>query len=687
MEFLLEINTEEMPVEHIKTALSQMERGIHGKLIETKTKVSKIKTYGTSRRLIVVGDFALRQTAEEEIVIGPPKSVAFLPNGSPSPAAKGFAGSQGIDVTKLEVIKSKKGEYVGFKRLKEGRATKDILVTLLPNIIHGLSFPKMMRWGEGLFKFSRPIKNVFCLFDGKLVSFEAGGIASTDFTTGHRIYFPQKIKSDTFSQYLKALKLKKVIIDPKKRKQMILSQIDKKLAPLQAQLLPDEQLMEKLTYDVEYPFVFIGEFPGKYLKLPVEVLSTAMKVGQNLFSVVKGKKQLAYFLGIADAFKDSKSLIRKGNERVLIARLEDARFFWEQDIKTTAKERYSKLGQVLFQEKLGTYEDKAQRLKKLAGYFADRLEVKQEKKQVVEAAEYCKVDLVTEMVKEFPSLQGKIGGLYTRKEGYPVSVWKAIYEHYRPVSVDDISPSSLTGTILSVVDKIDSIVGVIGVGIEVTGSKDPFGLRRNAQGVCNVILEKKLNFSFYRLLDKVIAVYENKLEKQKEAVKSYCINFFVNRMEYLFERQGFRYDLVKAVLAPGIDNIYFSYLRLKALDALKNSPQFEPLILIAKRVNNILRDYPQYKINTELLYEKEERELYTTFSIIEDNVLPLISRGDFVKAQRIIFRIKASLSKFFDNILVMAEEKRIRRNRLALLQALSKLLIRIADYSKVVVEG
>ena len=494
-----------------------------------------------------------------------------------------------------------------------------------------------------------------------------------------------KVKS--FSEYVSLLKKKKVIVNQDEREEKILNQIERKLAPLEAQLLPDEQLLEQLSYDVEQPYVFLGKFPEEYLKLPLEVLSTAMKEGQNLLSVVKGKKQLAYFVGVADAFKDARGLIRKGNERVLIARLEDARFFWEQDRKIKLKKRAKGLDRIIFQEELGTYEDKALRLKKIVTYLARKLDVENEKRQLIQAAELCKVDLLTEMVKEFSSLQGRAGGLYAREEGYPSLVCKAIYEHYQPVSLDDESPPTLAGAILSISDKLDSTVGTIGIGIQVTGSKDPFGLRRNAQGICKIILEKKLSFSFSRLLDKMLGIHGDKLKVSVEEIKNYCLGFFSDRLQYIFEKQGYRYDLIKAALGAGIDNIYYSGLRIKALDSLKESPKFEPLILISKRVNNILRDQPLYRINPELVREKEERELYTTLFIIKENVLSLISKGDFSQAQRILFRIRSSIDNFFDHVLVMDENLRIRRNRLALLQEISKLFLRMADYSQVVIEG
>jgi glycyl-tRNA synthetase beta chain len=686
MEFLLEIMTEEMPLSHIKSGLSQLEDKLKESLRSSGITFSRINSYGTCRRLVVVGNFAPEQTDRVEDIIGPPKTAAFDENDVPKPAAVGFAKKHGLSVAKLVVLKTKRGEYVGARKITKGASTEDILKESLPKIISSLSFPKMMRWGNSSLRFSRPIQNILCILGKKPLSFRVGEVLSSDFTTGHKIFSPRKIRATNFSEYRKALAENHVIVDQKRRKQMILRQTEKKLIPLDAQIYPDDELLEKLSFDVESPHVILGQFPEEYLKLPLDVLSTAMKEGQNLFSVVKRRKQLPNFIGVADVPRDSKALIRTGNQRVLKARLDDAKFFWNQDLKITLRKRADKLDRVIYQEKLGSYEDKTQRLKKIVVYLVHKLETKGEKKPMAEAAELCKVDLLTEMVREFPTLQGKIGGLYAREEGYLANVWKAIYEHYQPMSMDDAVPSSFNGAILSIADKLDSIVGAIGMGMEVSGSKDPFGLRRNAQGICKTILEKKIDLAFSRLVDKVIAVYGGIFEKEKENIKKRCFEFFKGRLQHIFESQGFRYDLVNAAISPGIDNIYYTYLRLKALDSLKESAHFEPMILIAKRVNNILRDQSQiYKINSELLFEKEERELYTIFTIVQDNALNMIAQGDFTKAQRMVFRIRSSIDTFFDHVLVMVDDTRLKRNRLALLQAISKLLNEIADYSQIVV--
>lgn len=687
MEFLLEINTEEMPSSHVKSALTQLKQKMESELGSFQISVNLIETHGTCRRLVVLGDFAPRQEDREEVLVGPPKAVAVAPDGNFTAAALGFAKSQGVDPNELEIVHTPKGEYFGLKRIEKGKATQEILSKAVPSLITSLSFPKMMRWAEGTLRFSRPIKNILCLFDAKVVPFSVEGISSRGTTTGHKLHAPAKRKIRSFEEYKEILRKARIIVDEGERKEIIVRQTEELLAPLKARVHPDEELLEKLTYDVEHPFVFLGSFPEEYLNLPLEVLSTAMKEGQKLFSVVKDKKQLPVFLGVADAYKDAKSLIRNGNERVLKARLEDARFFWEQDVKIPLRERVPGLEKVIFQEKLGSYQAKAERIKKIVAYLCDKIDERKMKKELVLAAELCKTDLITEMVREFPSLQGKVGGLYTRKQGYSSLVSQAVYEHYQPVSLEDNSPSSMGGALLSLADKMDSIVGGVGIGIEVSGSSDPFGLRRHAQGVCKIILDRKIILSLSRLLEKVLAVYGNILVLPKAEVVDYCKKFFENRLRYIYERMEYRYDLVSAALGPGIDNVYHTYLRLKALDALKASPQFEPMILIAKRVNNILRDQPSFRVNPDFFREKQERELASTFSIIKENVAPMISRGDFSQAQKIIFRIQSSLNSFFDHVLVMAEDKKLRQNRLGLLQSISRLLVQVADYSQVVIEG
>jgi glycyl-tRNA synthetase beta chain len=686
MELLLEIMVEELPPSHARTAVEDIRDRLTKELASAKVPPASLRVISTCRRLIVSADLPEGQASSEQVITGPPKSAAFAPDGTPTPAALGFARARGVDVSRLEIVKTEKGEYVGFKTAVRGQGTAEILNRVIPQVVGSLSFPKMMRWGTGQTRFSRPIRNILAVFGGRPLSFEIAGLAAGTKTSGHMIRSPKPIEARSFAEYEAALKANLVTVDPEERRNAIHSQIDALLAPLGAALHPDPGLLEKLSSDVECPFVFLGGFPEAYLNLPLEILSTAMREGLKVFSVVKGKKQLPVFLGVADAPSDAKGLVRSGFERVLKARLEDAKFFWEQDLKTPLRKRAPALKHVLFQEKLGSYDDKVKRLAKIAAYLGGKLAGPKEIKRIVEAAELCKVDLVTDMVREFPSLQGRVGGLYALAEGQPESVVRAIYEHYQPVGLDDDSPASLGGAVLSIADKMDSIIGVIGVGIQTTGSSDPFGLRRNAQGVCKIALERKLEFSFPRLVERVLAIHGAKLKMPKAEIVDYAREFFLNRLKYLFEREGYRYDLINAALGAGLDSILRASGRVKALEALKSSPEFEPFILMAKRVSNILSGTPAAGTpSPDLFTEKAERELHSTFTIVRDNAAPMLAKGDFVQAQKLVFRLQPALDAFFEKVMVMDKDANLRKNRLALLRAIRKILDEMADYSRVVV--
>jgi glycyl-tRNA synthetase beta chain len=687
MEFLLELLTEELPASHIRSALDQLDAAFRKELADARIEVRSLRTLATPRRLVVAAGLAAGQEDREEVVTGPPLAIAKAPDGSLSPAGKGFARSQGIDESMLEAIRTPKGEYLGFKRKAKGTPTSEVLAAAVPRILGSLTFPKMMRWAASPFRFSRPFHGLLCVFDGRPVETSFEGFRATDTTVGHRIAAPGPVRAVDLASYEAALAERSVVVDPEVRKKMILDQIEAALAPLKAKVYPDPWLLDDLTLNVEHPLVVFGSFSEDFLSLPLEVLATAMREGQKLFSVVKDKKQLPCFLGVADAAEDAKGLIRRGNERVLRARLEDARFFWEQDRKVPLADRAAGLGNVLFQERLGSYEDKTQRLKKIVAYLCDKTEASEVKAAAVEAAGLCKADLLTEMVKEFSGLQGRMGGLYARQDGASAVVHQAIYEHYQPASLEDASPASPAGALLSIADKMDSIVGGLGVGLQVSGSSDPFGLRRNAHGVCKVVLDRKLRFSFPLLIDRVLAFYGDKLTLERPAVKAACLDFFSGRLRFILEKRGFRYDLVSAALGPGLDRITDVLARVEALAALESSPQFEPFILMAKRINNILKGIPSAKVNADLFVEKEERDLHSTLSIVRDNAEPMIARGDYVRAQGIVFRLQPVLNTFFDKVMVMAEEKKVRQNRLGLLQSINRLLLQIADYSLVVVEG
>jgi glycyl-tRNA synthetase beta chain len=687
MEFLLEILCEELPPSHVRSAVEDLRERFGKELAAAQIAASSLRLYSTCRRLVILADIPVGQPDREMVVTGPPKANAYAADGSPTPAALGFARAKGVVVGDLQVFTTEKGDYIGVQTAVRGKPAAELLPGIIARMIASLSFPRMMRWGTGTFKFSRPLRGLLCLLGGKPLPFVFEGITAGDATFGHKMRAPESFRVDSFASYRDGLRTRGVVLDGEERKTAILAQIEARLSPIGAAVHPDPALLDKLASDVESPFVVMGSFPEDFLQLPLEVLSTAMREGQKLFSVVKAGRQLPLFLGVADTDADPKGFIRMGHERVLKARLADARFFWEQDRKTPLRKRAAGLKAVLFQEKLGSYEDKAQRLKKMVVYLCDKAGAKSLAKDAAVAAELCKADLLTDMVREFPALQGIVGGLYARAEGLPEDVARAVAEHYQPVSLEDNVPASLGGALLSLADKIDSIVGVVGIGIQTSGSSDPFGLRRNAQGACKIILERKLNLSLVRLLDKSAAVFGDRLKLSPAEIRAALTEFFAARLRSIFERQGFRYDLVNAALGAGVDNILHASLRLRALDALKSGREFESFILMAKRINNIAAGQPPAPVNAAALQEKAEKELLASFLIVRDHIAPMLAKGEFVQAHKMAFRLQPLLDAFFTKVLVMAEETKLRRARIGLLQGIKKLLDPMADFSQIVVEG
>ncbi|MGQ9577805.1 MAG: glycine--tRNA ligase subunit beta [Candidatus Aminicenantales bacterium] len=687
MEFLLEILTEEMPSSHVKSGMEQLAENLQKELQAEKIKINRLQVLGTCRRLAVLADVEAKQPDEEEIVVGPPKKIAFTADGTPTPAALGFIRSHEATVADLQVLNTAKGEYIGLRKPRRGRLTQEILPEIISRVLASLTFPKMMRWGESTSRFSRPVKNIFALYAGQPlpVNFQDWPWRPTTF--GHRLHANKPLMVSTWQDYREQLKEHRVIIDPEERRRLILDQAAALLQPLGAQLYPDEELLEKLVLAVEHPLVIIGSFPDRYLILPVEIISTVLREGQKVFSVVKQGQQIPYFIGVADQIADPEAIIRRGYERVIRARLEDALFFWNQDLKVPLKERVADLGRVIFQEKLGTYLEKTERLKKLVSFICLRLGQKELLKEAVLAAELCKADLVTEMVREFPSLQGKVGGVYSRVQQQSPRVAQAIYEHYQPLSLDSPSPASLAGALLALADKVDSLVGPVGIGAEISSSSDPLGLRRQAQGICKLILDHRLRLSLSQLLKKAVTLYGDKLAFNQNDVVNTCLNFFGQRLRFIYEKMGYRYDLVNASLGAGYDDIYLSFKRLKALDELKGRPEFEPLILMVRRVNNILRNQRAAKFDSKLLEARAERELFSTFRIISQHTSSLLEQGELTQAFRIVFKLQTPLDRFFDQVLVMAEDRRLRQNRLGLLGLIKNFLWRLADFSQVVLEG
>lgn len=676
--FLFELGVEEIPADLIFPALEQLRSGFEGVLAENNISWGSIEAYSSPRRLaILIEGLPEQQAPREEQVVGPPASRGLDSEGQPSQAAKGFARSQGIDVTRLEPIQTERGLYLGFNRQVEGQPVREILGNSLADRVRSLSWPRSMYWGESRFRFIRPLRWYVALWDQAVVPFEFEGLRSGNLTRGHRFLGGQVIPIAAADQYREGLREGFVLVDAREREQRIVKELESQL-PDGLSLLEDAALLRTVIQLNEYPSVLCGRFDEAFLEIPKEVLVTVMRYHQKYFSVVNEAQEIQpYFLTVVNTSGDPEGRIREGHERVLKARLEDAAFFWESDQKESLRERTEKLDQVLFQEGLGSYKDKAQRLLTLCSQLHPDSDLET-------AAWLCKADLTTEMVRELSELQGVMGGLYAQREGYPEEVWQPILEQYRPASLEDDPPSTQRGALLSLVDKLDTVVGCFSVDIVPKGSGDPYGVRRQALGLIKILFDFQLEYSLELLVETALKLFSS--EKSAEQTRKEVLFFLVQRVRYVFQNKGLPYDVVNAVLAVEGDTVYRTFERAKALAGIRGEADFEALAGAFKRIKNILAKeaVEPGKVSVVDLREPEEIELYHTVEQVEPRVVDFVSRGDFVAALREMASMRATVDLFFDRVLVMAEEEHLRKNRLWLLDRISTLFLSMADISEIV---
>ena len=639
--FLLEIGTEEIPDWMIPGALENL------RLLFEKLEIphDSVTLDATPRRLVLRADcLPERQPDSEERVMGPAKS-------APPQAVAGFARKQGVKPEDLTVETTPKGEYYSFLKQVKGRATKDILADALPGLILQIYFPKTMYWtGKGGPRFIRPIRWIVALLGEEIVPFELAGVRSGALTSGHRRLGAREIAITT-ADYEQRLRDHYVILSAGSRREKIRGE----LAGIRVK--PDAALLETLVYITEYPTAITGGFDPQFLELPEEVLITVMRHHQKYFSVEDAGGKLApQFVAVMNIDADSEGFVRSGNERVLRARFNDARFFWETDQKKTLADRKADLAHVTFQAKLGSYLEKTERVMALTAELGGSA-------HAVRAAELLKCDLTTELVKEFTELQGVVGGLYARVQGEPAEVWQAIYDQYKPESMEDSIPRHRTGQIVAIADKLDTLRGCFRVGLIPTGSRDPFALRRAAQGIVKIIVEGGLEIP---LLD---------LIRGDEAL----ITFFEDRVKtYFKDIRGFRYDEVNAAMAAGWSSLVDLDARLRRIQNLRPTPDFEPLAASFKRIRNILEQAKfdsaaTGAIDESLLEPGPEKDLYDEFRRIAGQPV-----------ENVISRLRPKVDLFFDKVLVNAPDARIRQNRLTLLNALLAEFSTIADFSEIV---
>ena len=731
-ELLIEIGCEEIPASWLPGLTTQIGAHLDARLKEFRlVENARAETFSTPRRLTArVARLAERQTDLEELVTGPPVSAAFTPGGEPTPAASGFARRYGVEVTALERQSTPKGEYLAYRVRQRGKATVDVLADVMTGLLRDMTFPKQMRWdayledGRGELTFARPIRWIVLLYGGRVVPFvirrtelaqgpTVQDIRSAGNTYGHRFLTTsgragRAIKVKTFEDYEARLLENFVILNRAERESRIRRELEIHARKLGGRVgykafMGAASLLAEVPDLVEYPSVVAGHIPVEFMTLPREVLVTTMIHHQHYFPVVgEDERELKpAFLAVTNMQVERPEIIARNSERVLSARLRDARFFWDADRKVPLESRVERLSTVLFHKKLGTYRQKADRVASLASRIAtDAFGRPDEAPHAGRAGLLCKADLATDMVRELTELQGTMGGIYAREEGLPEEVWKAIYFHYLPVGVDaDAAPSAqqlgkaaIPWAAVSLADKLDSVAGMFIAGERPTGSRDPLGLRRQAQGIVKVLADlPELTGLGVRIpLGSLVALAAEPFGGYKEAEGPLFV-FMAERLAYLLEQRGYDVRAVRAVMHGGVGRVspLEARRKLEALAHLSGSEALLGVATLLKRVKNITKGVAvpgDLDSLAAALSEPAERALLGEIASRAPAIRDAAGRNDYRAAFMGIAALQPAVSKFFDDVLVMAEDERLRAARLGLVAALRDLILEIADISEIVTE-
>ncbi len=686
-DLFIEIGVEEIPAGYVKNAYKYLEKEILGFLNKKAISNEKSQSLGTPRRLVVsVSGIEVKQKDVTEKYLGPNVKNAYDENGSPTKAAIGFAKGKGVGVSDLTLEKTPKGEVICAQVDKKGELTIDLLNGFLPKLISEIPFPKKMKWGNKKLDFARPVLWILALFDGKAMSFEWNGLKCQNNSSGHRFLSPEPFACDGLDDYLQKCKSRFVVPDPETRKQIIIEESKRLADKVGGQIFEDDDLLEQVAFLVEYPAPLKCEFDEKFLELPKELLEVTMKKHQKYFPVSTAEKAATrYFIAISNMNPEAGEQIKRGNERVLRARLEDARFFFDEDRKQKLEEFIEPLKGIVFQKKLGTVYEKVERIVSLSQKIAKQVSPDDEKK-VFRAARLCKADLNTQMVFEFPEMQGIAGGYYSAHSGEDAEVSLGIKEHYQPAFAGDDSPSTNVGAIVAIADKLDTIVGCISVGLIPSGSEDPYALRRHSLGIIQIILDKNWQVSLSNWIDAALGSLKDKVALPRNDIEK-CINdLFTQRFRSMLGGQGYPHDVIDAVLSVGIDSPSDIKKKVAALSDLKKQPYFETLAVAFRRVVSILTSEAEGEPNPDIFNSQQEKDLYSAYSKIREPVDRFINKKDFASALKSIVEIKESVDAFFDNVMVMDKDDAVKINRLRLLRQVSLLFSDIADFSKLVVK-
>ena len=680
---LFEIGTEEIPARFIAKTKADMKGYLEKTLKELHIEYKSIELKCTPRRFVVIIDeLAENQATVEEELKGPAKKIAFDENNNPSKALLGFLKGKDISPEEVYFKTVGKDEYAHIKLTKEGQAVKGLLKDIFEGMIKSTTFPKSMRWGGKNIRFVRPIRYFVCLMDEEVIDFEIEGIKTGNITKGHRFLGSSEIVINTPDEYEAKLKENFVILDDEQRKALILEQCKAVADSLGGTLMMDEDLLEEVNYIVEYPTAFYGEFDESYLSLPKEAIITPMKEHQRYFPVLDADgKLLNKFITVRNGDSYEIDNVKRGNEKVLDARLSDALFFYHEDTKKPLEAYVERLDTIVFQQKLGTILDKTKRIQKLSEKIAKALALTLP--NLDRAAYLSKADLTTAMVFEFTELQGIMGRYYANLSNEPSEVAEAIYEHYLPRFAGDELPSTNEGIILALSDRLDSVAGFFAIGIQPTGSQDPYALRRQALGILNIMMEKKLDVRLFDLLDLALENFDFE-DMDKQSVKSDLMSFFELRLKNLFTDMGIRYDVVDAIINIEDSNPFDLLIRAKDLDAwVKNNSVTEALQTFS-RISNISKEAIAGKVDEALFAHDSEAKLNTAYNSIKAEVEAMLARREYVKALELLISIRDSVDAFFDSVMIMDENMDIRANRLAMLSNIRTTMESVADLSKIV---
>ena len=710
-DFLLEIGCEEIPARMIDAASQELRERVGALLARERLGAADIKGFDTPRRLaLIASGIPNAQPDVTEQVTGPSFNVAYK-DGQPTPAAHAFAKKSGIDVAQLEKITTPKGEYLTARVTKKGRAAAEILAENLPKELSSIYWPKNMYWRKPGERFVRPVRWLVAMLDGEAIPLEFDGIFAGNTSRGHRILSHGEVTiSGAGSGYIDALRSAKVL-GRTEREHQIRKALDAATRTIPgARWREDAGLLESVVNLTEFPSAILGSFDPQFLALPEEVLVTVMRDHQKYFAIEDAQgRLLPHFLTVLNTDGDPQGLIRHGNERVLRARFNDARFFWETDQKRSLLDRLDLLRHVTFQKDLGSYYEKTQRVQRLCSWLSELLKregIPVRPGVIHKAACLAKGDLTTELVKEFTELQGIVGGLYARvqeldhslPEATRFAIADAVYDHYKPESTEDSVPRSTEGAILSIGDKADTIAGMFALGLVPTGSKDPFALRRQANAIVKIIAEKNLPLRLTDMMRDARAGYQDSPAERKfvddAKFDTSLKTFFRERLEfYLKDVRGYAYDVVKATLAADADNVPDVLARAEAVKQVLHMPEFLAIGAACKRMRNILKQAEEKGIEPSPKFEnlpdsaEEEKSLADYLELNGPKIEALRKKNEYVEALLLLSTARARVDAFFGKVMVMVDDPKVRANRLALLRTLLKEFSTIADFSEIVTEG